>query len=399
MLALVPRVVGASCRRFSSRTVNLAWPDGRPAGSFLPKFLRENTVEAWDVSSKQRLDFCLHADLQVTEVQAEGRAFRLCFSDGHVGTFLPPRPAPEMWSQGLMNKPRTLWGSSNTAAVQEELERGSLRFEWEELIQDSSSAARRWIEAMHSHGVALVAGLPQDAQAMQGFAAALGTYLVPTVYGETFQIQSVSEPNNLAYSSLGLQMHTDLPFYSLPPSLQLFQCLRQAEGGLSLALDGFDAARALRAAPGGEEAFKVLCSEQLRFQDITNDWFLSADHPTLLLSPDSERDPIQRLQRVHFNERSRDSWRQWLPNQPQASRIYEALHLYEQLVEERSRYVSLHLAPGEMICTDNWRVMHSRTSFTGSRHFVGGYLDWDAVRARWRALAGLWQGQNQLIQD
>ena len=26
--------------------------------------------------------------------------------------------------------------------------------------------------------------------------------------------------------------------------------------------------------------------------------------------------------------------------------------------------------PGEMICTDNWRVMHSRSSFLGSRHEV-----------------------------
>lgn len=39
--------------------------------------------------------------------------------------------------------------------------------------------------------------------------------------------------------------------------------------------------------------------------------------------------------------------------------------------KERSRYVSLRLMPGEMICTDNWRVMHSRSGFIGSRHWKG----------------------------
>ena len=27
--------------------------------------------------------------------------------------------------------------------------------------------------------------------------------------------------------------------------------------------------------------------------------------------------------------------------------------------------------PGEVVVTDNWRVMHSRSGFTGRRHFEG----------------------------
>ena len=46
--------------------------------------------------------------------------------------------------------------------------------------------------------------------------------------GETFQIKSVCDPNNLAYSNLGLQMHTDLPFNAQPPGIQLFFCMQQA---------------------------------------------------------------------------------------------------------------------------------------------------------------------------
>lgn len=39
--------------------------------------------------------------------------------------------------------------------------------------------------------------------AVKSFAEKLGTYLAPTVYGETFQIKAVTDPNNLAYSNVG----------------------------------------------------------------------------------------------------------------------------------------------------------------------------------------------------
>ena len=390
------------------RTVTLRWPDGREAGAFLPKFLRENTIEAWDSSSKQRLDFCVPLDLQVQEMapveftspEYSGPAFRLQFSDGHVGHFPPPPPTDAMWSRELRHQNKVLWGSEEASTIRGELtdSGGHLRFEWKDLEDRNSSAARRWIEAMHTHGLTLVTGMPVSMDApsdgLHRFAETLGTFLAPSVYGQTFQIKSVTSPNNLAYSNLGLQMHTDLPFNEQPPGIQLFNCLQQAEeGGESIAMDGFAAAESLR--QQDPEAFQTLCEHLIGFQDVTSDWFLSAQHPTFELEPaPATGSAVPRLQRVNFNERARDSWRHWNPaSLKQAERVYEALLKYERLVEEHSRYVSLRLMPGEMVCTDNWRVMHSRSSFLGSRFFVGGYLDWDAVRARWRRLSNTFETQ------
>ena len=389
------------------RAVTLRWPDGREVGAFLPKFLRENTIEAWDGSSKQRLDFCLPLDLQVRDVAPvefsspdySGPAFRLQFSDGHLGHFTPPRPADTMWSNELRRQEKLLWGSEEAAQVRGELRdgHGPLRFEWKDL-QENPSVAKRWIEAMHSHGLALVAGLPSSEdkpfEGVHAFARSLGTFLAPSVYGETFQIKSVASPNNLAYSSLGLQMHTDLPFNEQPPGIQLFHCLQQAEeGGESIAMDGFAAAESLR--QQDPEAFQTLCEHPIGFQDVTKDWFLSAKHPTFELDGAASADTASKLRRLNFNERARDSWRHWNPaaSLQQEERVYEAMRKFEELVEDRSRYVSLRLMPGEMICTDNWRVMHSRSSFLGSRYFVGAYLDWDAVRGRWRSLSNTFQAQ------
>ena len=399
---------GARSRFFGTaaeRPVTLRWSDGREAGTFLPKFLRENTIEAWDNSSKQRLDFGIPLGLQVRDAvpvevskpEYSGPAFRVLFSDGHVGHFPPPRPADTMWSTELRHKAKTYWGNEEASEIRDAMmaSNGHLRFEWKDLVEDNPATARRWIESMHTHGVALVSGMPVTQQTpsdgLRQFAQSLGTFLAPSVYGETFQIKSVTSPNNLAYSNLGLQMHTDLPFNEQPPGIQLFYCLQQAdEGGESIAMDGFHAAETLR--QQDPDAFQLLCDHLLRFQDVTGEWFLSAEHPTIELDATCSSGP--KLRRINFNERARDSWRHWNPTSlDKTAEIYAALLKFEKLVEERSRYVSLRLMPGDMICTDNWRVMHSRSSFLGSRHFVGGYLDWDAVRGRWRSLSNIFQSQ------
>ena len=65
-------------------------------------------------------------------------------------------------------------------------------------------------------------------------------------------------------------------------------------------------------------------------------------------------------------------------------RFYDALDRFEALVDAPQNAIDLRLQGGEVVVTDNWRVMHSRRSFVGDRHFLGAYVDWDAMRGVWR---------------
>eukprot|EP00434_Breviolum_minutum_P009495 symbB.v1.2.008359.t1/scaffold524.1/size192337/8 len=190
---------GSLCRWKSTQAVTLRWADGTAAGAFLPKYLRENTLEAWDNSSKQRLDFGIPSDLKVKEASLvngiksfdySGPLFRLEFSDGHVGHFPPSPPASSFWSKELQQQKKCFWGTAESSKIQEEMTSGSLRFEFSDLLDEKkrSETARRWIEAMHIHGVAVVSGMPISESPLKDFASALGTYISPSVYGETFQI-------------------------------------------------------------------------------------------------------------------------------------------------------------------------------------------------------------------
>ena len=72
-------------------------------------------------------------------------------------------------------------------------------------------------------------------------------YVRETNYGRWFEVRAEVNPNNLAYTNLGLQAHTDNPYRDPVPTLQLLACLENTvEGGDSIVVDGFRAAQRLR---------------------------------------------------------------------------------------------------------------------------------------------------------
>lgn len=127
-----------------------------------------------------------------------------------------------------------------------------------------------WIEALYKNGVAMLTNLDARPGALPAWLTAIAGSPYGTAYGASFTIKSVSEPNNLAYSNLGLGLHTDLPFYSVPPAIQFFHCIHAAEtGGESVLCDGFRAALQL-----SEDHFNVLSTHPVMFYDLTPSWHL-----------------------------------------------------------------------------------------------------------------------------
>lgn len=167
-----------------------------------------------------------------------------------------------------------------------------------------------------------------------------------TAFGYKFTIKKVGEPHNLAFHSIGLQQHTDFTYLKKVPDIALFHCIQNApSGGESLWADGFALAERLRETD--PEAFALLARTPVRFVDLTDKWDMRATHPTLELDADGV------MSRVHFNERTRDSWRQWRPNatgiDATSQAFYVALRKYEALADDTTWHVntpvSFHAAP------------------------------------------------------
>ena len=106
---------------------------------------------------------------------------------------------------------------------------------------------------------------------------------------------------------------------------------------------------------------------------------------------------------LNFNEGLRDS--EWLNHMKSAcmpvetaTHVLEGLRLLGQTAESPASRVEHRMSPGDMMCFDNRRVMHGRTSFKGAdpadgtgsasseRHLQGTYLNLDEIEGRIRFL-------------
>ncbi len=103
-------------------------------------------------------------------------------------------PQPRMWLEG-----------ASLNAVRD--------FAWDTLPELRTSPAARaiWLGKLLEDGIAFMRGLPAEPETIVEAVAPIGHILV-TNYGKVFDVRSVPQPENLAYSDLGLGLHTDNPY-------------------------------------------------------------------------------------------------------------------------------------------------------------------------------------------
>ena len=246
-------------------------------------------------------------------------------------------------------------------------------------VAASRPALRAWLHGARRFGVARLLGGPVKSGALYRVAALFG-YVRETNYGRHFEVRSEVDPSNLAYTSLGLQAHTDNPYRDPVPTLQILYCLaNSAEGGENLVVDGFSVARRLR--DEDPAAFDLLARYCARFEYAGEPGVrLRARRPVIELTPDGE------LVGVRFNNRSAAA----LTDVPFADMegYYAALRRFAAIVDDPAMAVTFKLAPGECFLVDNTRVLHGRTGFsgTGSRWLQGCYADKDGLLSTLAAL-------------
>lgn len=238
---------------------------------------------------------------------------------------------------------------------------------------------RAWLEALLRDGLVLLDHGPLADEEVSRLATRIGP-LRSTNFGARFDVRSKPNPNNAAYTAIGLALHTDLPNWRQPPDIQLLYCLENdAEGGESQFADGYEVAETLR--QEDPDAFRLLSETPIdfRFQDEEQDIAVRAP----ILSCDTDG----RVVEVRFNNWIRDTLR--LPAET-IDAWYRAYHRFWQLLHDPRHQIEFALAPGEMVAFDNRRVLHGRGAFdpdSGRRHLQGTYLDRDMLESRLRVLA------------
>jgi len=237
----------------------------------------------------------------------------------------------------------------------------------------------RWASALLRDGLVMLDQGPCELEEVSRIAESIGP-MRSTNFGGRFDVRSMPNPNNAAYTAIGLELHTDLPNWRQPPDIQLLYCLENdAEGGESSFSDGFAAAEILRVE--NPEAFRVLTETPIDFR------FQDDGHDVAVREPVIDLDGEGRPREIRFNNWIRDTLS--LP----LDRIetwYDAYRAFWQILRRPEGRVELTLEPGQMVAFDNRRVLHGRNAFdpnTGKRHLQGTYLDLDMLQSHLRVLS------------
>jgi gamma-butyrobetaine dioxygenase len=322
---------------------------------FHPLWLRDNCPcpECRHESGQRLLDTrSLPDDLEVVAVDGS----TVSFSDGHVSAF------DAEWLRVHAEEPeprcRRLWG----AEIQ-----GSLPAARYDDVAGGGAALRDWLAAVDELGFAILTGGPTEPETVTRVAQLFG-FVRETNYGRLFDVKTVVNPTNLAYTGLGLGAHTDNPYREPTPTLQLLHCLASsAEGGENTLVDAFRVAGDLPRAD-----FEVLATQPVRFRysDATTE--LEAETP--VISVDARGD----VQAVHYNTRSAQ-----LPARA-ADAYYAAYQRFGRMLDAPEYRIQFKLGAGDLFIVDNLRVLHGRTGYAasgGERHLQGCYADRDGLRS------------------
>ena len=340
---------------WDATTLTVQWPDEKPV-RFPAAWLfdqcwdgrgwshRQRRIDIYDLPEDPRIE-CVSRDFESLNFRWAGEA--------------EPTPVEVKWLQSIVRRAPCL------KPLLWDCRAETLPLRWAEYDSVVTNPEYRadWLEGLLVEGIAFLRGVPLAEGAVLRAAGVIG-YPVETNYGRVFQVRPEPAPENLAYTELGLGLHTDNPYREPVPGYQLLHCLiAGGDGGESVFADGFAVAEALRRED--QVAFRTLAAVpvEFRYRDATTD--LEARRTIIELDRDGNNF------RIHWNSRSLSTARLPLDN---VKEFYPAYRVFAGMLRGPRFARRVKLNPGELVAFDNGRVLHGRSAFTGERLLEGCYV-------------------------
>ena len=84
------------------------------------------------------------------------------------------------------------------------------KVEYEEVMNDEKGVMK-WLERLYCYGLCVVKNVPKQSGEVLNVAQRI-SYLRETAYGRIFDVISIPNAENIAYTNLHLKLHMDLGF-------------------------------------------------------------------------------------------------------------------------------------------------------------------------------------------
>ncbi|WP_051288478.1 TauD/TfdA family dioxygenase [Brumicola pallidula] len=338
-------------------------------------WLRDNCVTSWDSSTQERTFDILDEsdDLHATSAWLDNESLDIIWSDGFESRY--DLHWLERWHKGenhgdLAVRVRKTWYGDHYSDM--------ARFNYDDVMLNPASVAD-WAEAMLDEGVALIQHMPNSDEGLKTLCELFGT-VRPSFSGYTFDVKSKANPENLAYTSKALELHTDLPAEELAPGIQFLHCrVNDAQGGNSLFVDATAVANALK--QQHPKYFKILTEYEVPYRYTTDYQDVRTKQRIIELDPNNGE-----VSGINFSQHLADVFDF---SQREMDTFYPAFRKFGQMLQYSQYLMTFRLNAGECIVFDNHRIAHGRESFekgSGARHLRGCYVDRGDLRSVYRVL-------------
>ena len=185
-----------------------------------PFWLREriNNDDALDKGNQQRLfdPNSINTNIDIEKIENEDGLLNLFFNDGTNYKIKEDQILNEYKSQNLdpISIEKVKWDSNFNDFK---------KFKFEKDIFESK-AMHDLLVSFYKYGFVVLTNIPTKDNFIIKFANSIGS-VRRTNFGEFFNVRSVPNPNDLAYTSLALSPHTDNPYRKPVPCVQLLHCI------------------------------------------------------------------------------------------------------------------------------------------------------------------------------
>ena len=250
-------------------------------------------------------------------------------------------------------------------------------FEYQDSFFDSKEMYDLLV-SFYKYGFVIIKNIPTVDNFIVKFANSIGS-VRRTNFGEFFNVQSKPDPNDLAYTSLGLSPHTDNPYRNPVPCIQLLHCIvSEVTGGLSTLVDGFTVTEDLK--KENPDFYKILSEVKVRFKFIDKDVVLEDWAEMIKL------DEQGKLKQVRFSPRL-----DFVPlmDKEKLELYYSARKKISEFYNSDEYRIEFKLTSGDLLMMDNYRLLHGRTSYDaneGMRFLQGCYIDYDSTQGKLKHL-------------
>ena len=315
--------------------------------------------ENWDKRSNQRKTFTATLDFKLkiksAEILDNGKSIKIIW---------PDLEKPVTYSyEFLFNNSLNNKSKINSLKLWKENDLDDQIYIDFETVQ-SNEGYKKFLKNLYQYGFSVVQNCKTEMSSVENIVNKIG-YVRNSIFGGLWSFESNEDKADSAYTQEELRPHTDATYSNDAPGLQLLLCCDyKAKGGDSIMVDGFKIAEIIK--KDNKELFDILSTINVKGSYIGDGVFLEAERPIFNLNSKKE------IFQVSFNNYDRAPFRF---EKDLTIKFYEAIRTFDLMANSKEYQWRHILKPGELLIFNNWRVLHGRGSFDGTRKISGCYIN------------------------